>query len=160
MLKFKPYIYYLTFFLLFICVGNDEVLADTLVPESVLKQWGYHEGKRYYRLDYCEPNVDNRLTRRAQGIRSLKPLEKGSHTYYRFSLIVEGFDSSQAAQQRLISLRQSGANHSIMNSKYCDLIDGFVHDKKVYLIHTDVYMFSFKEQPRLIKLLKKYVNRY
>lgn len=159
MLKSKPYFYDVIFFLLLLCVGNEVALAETIVPESVLKQWGYHDGKRYYRLDYCETLVDKRLSRRAQGIRSLKPVQEEAHTYYRFSLIEEAFDSNQAAQQRIFTLKHNRPLHSIMNSKFCDLIDGFAYDKKVYLIHTDVYMFSFKEQPRLIKLLEKYVKR-
>ena len=147
----------LILFLLSISLFIGELKADTIVPEGTLLAWGYHSTALKYPLNYCDTNVENRQQRSAQGIRSIKPLSDNPHTYYRYTVIREKFNSNQAAIERISTFKQP-SQHSIMYSKTCELRLGFSREKEVYIVHTDVSMFSYKEQHRLVSLLKTYIN--
>lgn len=147
----------LIFFVLSITLFTGKIRAETIVPESTLLAWGYHATSLKYPLNYCDSNVENRQQRSAQGIRSIKPLADDPHTYYRYTVIRETFNSDQAAIDRVSSFKQP-SRQSIMYSKTCELRRGFSREKDVYIIHTDVSMFSYNEQQRLVDLLKTYIN--
>jgi len=156
MRHFKPYL----FTIMSLCgtISAAQVYADTIVTKSELSSWGYKTSKLRYPLHYCDTKLDDRTYRGAQSIRSLKPLKDEANTYYRYTIIHERFNSTDAAAQRLAALRLP-SHQTIMYSKTCELLTGFNDEREVYLIHTDVSMFTYTERDRVLKLLKNHINK-
>jgi len=132
--------------------------ADAVVPEQMLTSWGYKSTTLKYPLQYCDPKLSTGTQRRAQSIRSLLAVADDSHTYFRYNLIYEQYNSSQAAQQRLDSFRLPSTRDTLY-SKTCELQIGFRHGNNVYIIHTDALAFTYDERERLFKLFKNYTEQ-
>jgi len=140
-----------------ISTGVNATSTEVVVPEKQLFKWGYRSVNLKYPADYCDKDIAYRVHRNMQSIRSIRPVKSQADTYYRYTLIRETYSSQQAAKERLENLRLP-SHKDIMYSKTCELLYGFQHLKNVYLIHTDVYAFSYDEKNRILMLFKNHVE--
>jgi hypothetical protein len=133
-------------------------IADSsIVPTSKLKSWGYRtKSTESPKQTKWEKNQFGKATIFKQQIKGINEYSKGTKTYYRFTLTKETYQNYQKAQDRIKKLFSTPPGVSTKMYPELVLREGFAVDKVVYIVSTDVMMFSYKELPKVTKLLKEY----
>jgi hypothetical protein len=77
-----------------------------------------------------------------------------SHTYPRYDVIEEIYETEDLAKQRLERIQEKPPNLSIEQQEYW-IVTGFRHQKNIYFIQTDSSLFSYYMSDFADKLAKE-----
>ena len=136
---------------------STSVFSGNIVPEEVLKNWGYAgQNNHKYMNSFCGPKLNNIAQISYQGIKSVLPTEINSNTYSRFTLIKEVYPSIKSAQRRLTEVK-SPTKKTSKHSKLCNLRQAMQFKKTVYIVHTDSSLFINK-LTNILTLYTKYAE--
>lgn len=98
------------------------------------------------------------LAKRIIKIKSVRPLPRQAHTFYRFNVVEEKYADSATAGKRLSRLLERPPDLSAEDGKAFPLRTGFQHERDVYIISTDVWMFE-GELKRIARELEMALKR-
>ena len=132
-----------------ICETPDR---DTIVDKTELSEWGYRSSDNVtYSAMLCGNSLSPQKTVH-QSIKSLASLQGHSNTYYRFTLAMEEYETSDEVRRRLNELEHP-IHRSSKHAKLCNLRKSFAAGKRVYFVHTDASLF-LGELPRILERLR------
>jgi hypothetical protein len=98
------------------------------------------------------------LAKRAVEIKSAKEVPGSQNTFYRFIVIEERYVDARSAGKRLTRLGEKPPGMSPEENKAFPLRTAFQHRETVYIVSTDVSMFS-GEMSRIAKRLEAALRR-
>jgi hypothetical protein len=129
------------------------------IPRGFIESLGYKiQNHGFAEPSHWEREQFNLLGKNSMQIKSMKALEGEPHTYYRFTISEERYGSEAEARARLRRLFDRPPGLSPESGKAFPLRKGFSHNNAVYVVSTDVSMFS-PELERLAGKLQRQIRR-
>lgn len=108
--------------------------------EIEIASWGYKDTKKSpYNKNICQQE----LTPQQDSYRAIKSIRLSKElpdSYYRFTLVKEEYADKKQAQDRISVVNNPPQSNSLI-SKSCNIRKGYLLNKTVYFVHTDVGVF-------------------
>ncbi|HEY9404318.1 MAG TPA: hypothetical protein VIQ24_16795 [Pyrinomonadaceae bacterium] len=142
---------------LFVACGPSALAQGRM--ERILSSFGYVIKKSSPAQPTAWENEQfQTLAKRTVEIKSAKAVPGSLNTFYRFSVIEERYVDARSAGKRLTRLGEKPPGMSPEENKAFPLRTAFQHGESVYIVSTDVSMFS-GEMSRIAKRLEAALRR-